>query len=108
MSEERYGRSYLKLYGARSADEGGLTEHYKKYGPYHLAKTLPEKTLKSVRWYVDCGDDDFLYRGNAALHVELRDRNIPHQYRVRDGGHNWGYWRVGIKDGLKFIGQDFK
>ncbi len=35
------------------------------------------------------------------------DRKIPHEFRVRDGGHTWSYWRTGIVDGLKFIGQSF-
>ena len=56
---------------------------------------------------MDCGDDDFLYKGNAALHVVLRDRNIPHEFRMRDGAHSWIYWRTGIVDGLKFIGKGF-
>lgn len=107
MSKERYERSFSKMYGPTASGEPGLTEHYKIYSPLYQVKTLPEETLKSVRWYLDCGDDDFLYRGNSALHVGLRERNIPHEYRVRDGGHSWIYWRTGIKDGLKFIGQDF-
>jgi S-formylglutathione hydrolase FrmB len=67
----------------------------------------PIDQLKSVRWYIDCGDDDFLYKGNATMHIILRDRGIPHEYRVRDGGHNWLYWRTGITDALKFIGKSF-
>ncbi|MHC4737515.1 MAG: alpha/beta hydrolase [Planctomycetota bacterium] len=107
MEEKRYERYYSKLYGHNLKGEARLTEHYKKYSPLHQGKSLPEETLKRVRWYLDCGDDDFLYRGNSALHVLLRERNIPHEYRVRDGGHSWIYWRTGITAGLKFIGEDF-
>ena len=57
--------------------------------------------------YIDCGDDDFLYRGNSTFHMLLRDLNIPHEYRVRDGGHQWSYWRSGLLEGLKFIGTSF-
>ena len=60
-----------------------------------------------MRYYIDCGDDDFLIKGNCALHLALMDRKIPHEFRVRDGGHTWSYWRTGIVDGLKFIGQSF-
>jgi enterochelin esterase-like enzyme len=107
MEEKRYERYYSKLYGQNLTGEGRVSEHYKKYSPLHQGKNLPEETLKSVRWYLDCGDDDFLYRGNSALHVLLRERNIPHEYRVRNGGHSWIYWRTGITAGLKFIGEDF-
>ena len=37
----------------------------------------------------------------------LCDRKIPHEFRVRDGGHTWSYWRTGVVDGLRFIGQSF-
>jgi enterochelin esterase-like enzyme len=84
-----------------------LTPHFRKVSPLDLAKSLPEDSLKKVRYYIDCGDDDFLIRGNCALHLLLTDRKIPHEFRVRDGGHSWSYWRTGIVDGLKFIGQSF-
>jgi enterochelin esterase-like enzyme len=84
-----------------------LTPHFRKYSPLELARTLPEESLKKVRYYIDCGDEDFLIKGNCALHILLNDRKIPHEFRVRDGAHTWSYWRTGIIDGLKFIGQSF-
>jgi enterochelin esterase-like enzyme len=68
---------------------------------------VDKEKLKSIRFYIDCGDDDFLYKGNSALHVKMRDLEIPHEYRVREGGHVWSYWRTGLFDGLKFISQTF-
>ncbi len=108
MSKDRYERFYAKLFGPQLTGQARISDHFKKYSPIHQAKTLPEETLKSIHWYIDCGDDDFLYKGNAALHTILRNRKIPHEYRVRDGAHNWTYWRTGIVDGLKFIGKDFR
>ena len=64
--------------------------------------------LKKVRYWIDCGDDDFLSRGNSLLHVALIDKGVPHEYRVRDGAHNWTYWRTGIVDALAFIGDSFR
>lgn len=107
IDEKKYEKYYAEVFSPQLHGKARLNDHYKKYNPLHQAKTLPEETLKDVHWYIDCGDDDFLYRGNSALHIILRDRNIPHEYRVRDGGHNWTYWRTGIVDGLKFIGKDF-
>ena len=63
--------------------------------------------FKGVRLHLDCGDDDFLYAGNSTLHILLRDQKIPHEFRVRDGGHTWSYWRTGLPEGLKFIGSSF-
>ncbi len=107
MEDKAYRNVFGKLFGPDLQGQERLTEHWARNSPLELARTLPEEDLKKVRWYLDCGDDDFLYKGNAALHVALRDRKIPHEYRVRDGQHNWEYWRTGILHGLAFIGQSF-
>ena len=96
------------LFGAAGkAGKDRLTAHFREVNPLDLARSLPEDALKKVRYYIDCGDDDFLIRGNCALHLLLQDRRIPHEFRVRDGGHTWSYWRTGIVEGLKFIGEGF-
>ena len=107
MDNERYKVMFGALHGENLTGQARISENFKKYSPLHLARTLPKEQLKQVRWYLDCGDDDFLYKGNAAMHVLLRDLDIPHEYRVRDGAHNWTYWRTGIPDALKFIGESF-
>jgi len=84
-----------------------ITEQFKDNDPLYLIKNSDIKKLKSVRYYLDCGDKDFLYKGNAALHVLLRDMNIPHECRMRDGAHTWSYWRSGLLNGLEFIGASF-
>jgi S-formylglutathione hydrolase FrmB len=60
-----------------------------------------------VKYWIDCGDDDFLYKGNALLHIGLRDLDIPHEFRTRNGAHEWSYWRSGLLTGLEFIAQSF-
>jgi enterochelin esterase-like enzyme len=107
MDQEFYDRFFVPLFGPPAAGKDRRTEQFRKYNPLDLAKTLPVEALKKVRLYVDCGDDDFLIKGNAALHIVLADRKIPHEFRVRDGAHTWTYWRTGIVDGLKFISQGF-
>jgi len=97
---------FAKLFG-QTKDKTILTEHYRKNSVMDYVKNLPKEQIEKVRFYIDCGDDDFLYKGNAALHVMMRDRGINHEFRVRDGAHNWTYWRTGITDGLKFIGESF-
>jgi S-formylglutathione hydrolase FrmB len=32
---------------------------------------------------------------------------VPHEYNVRDGTHNWTYWKTGLADALAFIGEGF-
>jgi len=84
-----------------------LCENWRKNSVLDLVKTLPKEKIESVRFYIDCGDDDFLIKGNMALHALMTDLKIKHEFRVRDGAHNWVYWRTGIGDALKFIGESF-
>jgi enterochelin esterase-like enzyme len=80
---------------------------WKANNPLDLLHSVPLEKLKSVRFWIDCGDDDFLFYGNSMLHVEMRKLGIPHEYRVRDGGHTWSYWRTGLATGLEYIGEKF-
>ena len=106
MPQERYDRFFKNLYGP--GDENGrLTPHWKEHSIIELVNTLPMEQLRRTRFYIDNGDDDFLYEGNAMLHIAMRKRDVPHQFRVRDGAHNWTYWRTHIIEGLKFIGAGF-
>ena len=66
-----------------------------------------KRALSSVRWYIDCGDDDFLYEGNSQIHIAMKKKEIPHEYRVRDGGHTWDYWRSALPTVLEFITKSF-
>ena len=63
--------------------------------------------IKSVRWYIDCGDDDFLYEGNSLIHIAMRKKEIPHEFRVRDGNHGWHYWRTALPEVLDFVSKKF-
>jgi len=107
MKQDTWDKVVGPVLGVGLAGKDRLTPHFRKHSPLDLAKSLPEESLKKVRYYIDCGDDDFLIRGNCALHLLLTDRKIPHEFRVRDGAHTWSYWRTGIVEGLKFIGQSF-
>lgn len=107
FSEERWQRTESIVYGPDLKGKGRITKHLLSNNPLHIIKEAPLERLRSVRIYIDCGDDDFLYKGNSMFHILLRDLEIPHEYRVRDGGHRWSYWRTGLINGLAFIGESF-
>jgi enterochelin esterase-like enzyme len=65
--------------------------YFLNYNALNVSKNTKDEEIKSVRWYIDCGDDDFLFEGNSLMHIDWRKRNIPHEYRIRDGGHTWTY-----------------
>jgi enterochelin esterase-like enzyme len=84
-----------------------ILNYYKRHNAIELINNLPDNQKKAVRWYIDCGDDDFLYEGNALAHIAMRKNDVPHEYRVRDGAHNWTYWRSSLPEVLKFISDSF-
>ena len=95
------------LFGENLKGKKRISENWKAFSPLHLLESQSLDKLRSVRWYLDIGDDDFLYKGNSALHVKMRELGLPHEYRVRDGKHSWVYWRTGLLDGLLFISESF-
>ena len=75
--------------------------------PLKLIDKISKETLNSVRWYIDCGDDDFLFEGNSLMHIKMRKKGVNHEFRIRDGGHTWTYWRTALPSVLEFISQKF-
>jgi len=106
-SEEDWKAFGEHLFGPFSG-KARINETFKSYSPFHIIKDNPADMFKSLRMYIDCGDDDFLTKGNCMLHIALKEMNIQHEFRVRDGAHQWSYWRSGIVEGLKFIGMSFQ
>ncbi len=103
QTEERLKRYYQDTGFTKTEIEN----YFKKHSAVELIRTMPEKDLKSVRWFIDCGDDDFLYEGNSLIHIEMRNRQIPHEFRIRNGGHTWTYWRESLPVVLDFVSMAF-
>lgn len=96
----------MKLNEAGASEEQ-LSAYLDRYCPVTLVKRLSEEQKKAVRFYIDCGDDDFLAADNARMHILLLEKQIPHEYRTRDGGHTWEYWRTALPSVLEFVSQTF-
>ncbi|WP_428655733.1 alpha/beta hydrolase [Runella sp.] len=102
-----WDNAFGDLYGKGLRGKDRLTAHYYKNAPIKIVEAGNPDELKKVRYYIDCGDDDFLIKGNMALHAMMIDKKIPHEFRVRDGGHTWSYWRTALPEVLKFVGLSF-
>ena len=63
--------------------------------------------LRSVQWFVDCGDDDFLLDRNIEFTQAMRAAQIPCEFRVRDGGHTWEYWHSALYTCLPYVTRCF-
>jgi len=67
-----------------------------------------KQELRTVKWFVDCGDDDFLFDGNIDFYQAMRRAQIPCQLRVRDGGHTWEYWHSALYIALPWVSRAWK
>jgi enterochelin esterase-like enzyme len=87
--------------------EADIAKYFSQFSATEIIKNMPDDQKKAVRWYIDCGDDDFLYEGNSTVHIAMRKKEVPHEFRIRDGAHNWSYWREALPTVLEFISQAF-
>lgn len=61
--------------------------------------------IAKVRWFIDVGDDDFLFDNNMEFIKAMRKKRIPYQLRVREGGHTWQYWQEALYIALPFVSE---
>jgi len=90
--------------------EAQLEAYYKLQSINEIVSNATKEELdkiKQIRWYVSCGDDDFLYEGNSMMHIAFRKNEIPHEFRIKDGGHTWTYWRMELPLVLEFVSKSF-
>ncbi|MDE6655236.1 MAG: endo-1,4-beta-xylanase Z [Muribaculaceae bacterium] len=61
------------------------------------------EALKTIRWYADCGDNDYFCEGNIAFFIAMKKKGIQMDYRMRSGVHGWYYWITGLAPIMQFI-----
>ncbi len=107
MPDENWNETFGMLFGNNLKGKDRINEAYLKNSILNIIAKGNGEELKKVRYYIDCGDDDFLIKGNMALHAAMIDKQIPHEFRVRDGVHNWTYWREALPEVMKFVSESF-
>lgn len=119
------GFRHQDVYGACGSMSGGVDirpfpENWniaKRLGPYNqfperweantvinLTHLLSPNKLAII---FDVGRNDFFYDVNVALHDKLIARNIPHDFTVRPGVHNFEYWENAIAYQMMYFGKFF-
>ncbi len=95
--------------GVGKAGTERITDYYKQYSPFHYFNSGNAQSFSGLRLFIDNGDDEHtLCRSNEELHILLRDLHIQHEYRVRNGGHEFSYWREALPNALHFISDSFE
>ncbi|HLO53230.1 MAG TPA: alpha/beta hydrolase family protein [Saprospiraceae bacterium] len=104
---------YIRLWGKRQADgyhatykANSIQEMIKAMDVYQAPQDWRVPGLPSFT--IDCGDDDFLIQNNMDLIKIMKEKKIPVEFRVRDGGHTWSYWRESLALALGAVGQKFR
>lgn len=107
MPDDRWRNVFGPVFGLALKGKERLNSAWNTNSVLKIVESKSADDLKKVRYWIDCGDDDFLIKGNCLLNIALTEKNVPHEFRVRDGAHNWTYWRTGITEALQFIGESF-
>jgi len=108
MSETMYGSYFASVIGKNLKGKERLTPHWFANSIFSIIDKKTTEELSAVKYWIDCGDDDFLTIGNAQLHISLTNKKVAHEFRMKDGIHSWTYWRMGVIDGLSFIGDNYR
>lgn len=99
--DEQWGRLFG---GVGQVGERRLTDYYKQNNPFYIIENKPIDT----KIFIINGDDEgSLAYSNEELHIRMRELNIPHEYRVRDGGHDFDFWFKALDDGINFVSDAF-
>ena len=88
-----------------------VREAVKQYSALDFIDNADEATLEKLRtvaWFIDCGDDDFLLHLNYGLHMKMKKAGVHSELRVRNGVHNWEYWHLALRLSLPFASRNFE
>ena len=108
VTDARWTEAYSKAFGPNLKGKERLNATWQANSVLGLVQSKQTDELNEVHYWIDCGDDDALSKGNSLLHIALMEKNVPHEFRIRDGAHTWTYWRTGITNALEFIGDSFR
>ena len=70
----------------------------------NIVESIPEGFIPVL---IDCGYEDFFIEINRTLHHRLIEKNIPHIYMEKPGGHSWDYWVNTLDEHLRFFEKAF-
>ena len=60
--------------------------------------------MKSKTYLID---NSFFLDVNNAFHNKLIRKEINHIYKIKEGKHNWVYWRESVFEHLNFFTENF-
>jgi len=73
----------------------------------NLISELKPKALEHTAIFIDAPDKSKYYEGNGNTHMLLRDKDIRHEYRVREGVGGFGWFLTGLPEISVFVSNKF-
>lgn len=86
---------------------GHPVDHQENWLMHSVVGQLGDLEAGELDIYFDCGEEDFFFEVNEALHDSLNRRGIPHTYKTRTGKHDWDYFAASLPHQLDFFEQHF-
>ncbi len=83
-------------------DDPEATRLRAEYSPLEYVQRVASR-VKECTFYFDCGANDESAPENHELDRAMTRLGIPHTYHEFPGSHDWGYWRIHLRDGLRVI-----
>ena len=87
---------------------GTIEEHPENWEEHTVVNLVDRIKPGQLSLIIDCGYDDFFFGVNCDLHERLLKAGIKHDFYVREGVHNWDYWRNSIQYQLLYFSNYFK
>lgn len=101
LSQPAYDARYGGWFGVGLKGSARLNEQWAQTEINTLiAKANKNEFSRIPRIYFDIGADDPFFAGNAETHLTMQETGLRHRFRVREGGHDWNYWRAGLDDAV--------
>jgi len=78
--------------------------NWEEHTVINMVNLVDSTNLKLI---FDCGNNDFFLDVNNNFRQELVNLNIPHQYNIFEGSHDWIYWNEVVFYQLSFFKEYF-
>jgi S-formylglutathione hydrolase FrmB len=108
MEQQAFDQRFSGAYGPGLLGEARLNEAWRMSDIVEVAGGIDPTPFRRIpRLYLDLASGDPFFEGNAAAHVALDQAGILHRFQVREGSHDWIFWRDALPAALEHVGRIF-
>lgn len=77
-----------------------------KNDPQYLLKELVKSGKPVPRFYMACGESDFLYQANQEMVSAMQEQGLAVTFEQGPGDHNWVFWDQWIQRALVWLMEE--